>query len=984
MNIKTLTILIIINLLFVISNSTFAQQSININQVETHTIADSLRNYYLEKQRFDTALVYANQALTLVEKQYGKNDTLYADMLGGIMYVYGYSGNFKEAIKYCLQEKQIREKKQGKEHSAYGTVLNNLAFLYNTIGNSTKALPLYLEALENCEKSLGKENSEYGIRLNNLGGLYRIIGNYEKALPLCLEALENCEKSLGKEHSNYGIYLNNLAFLYQVMGNYEKALPLYIEALENCEKFLGKEHSDYGLSLNNLASLYETMGNYEKALPLYIEALENCEKSLGKENSDYGLSLNNLAVLYGKIGNSEKALPLYLEALENCEKFLGKEHSDYGQRLNNLAGLYETMGNYEKALPLYREALENGKKSLGKEHSDYAVRLNNLASLYETMGNYEKALPLYIEALENCEKSLGKKNSLYGIYLNNLALLYNTIGNYEKALSLFLESIDNVNYNITKNFSFLSEKEKEAYFNMKSGKFDVFNSFALQTNKQFNNITTTVFDNTVRNKGILLKSSTAMRTAILSSNDTVLINKYNNWINLKKEIAKLYSVPIKKRQQDPKQLEEQATVFERDLVKSSEEFSAFTQTLKTNWQDIQKALKPNELAIEFVHFQLYEKDWTDTTIYCALIVSPNRKQPEMIPLFREKQLEKIIGKFGGNNYSYINSIYGKNTEVNKDLYNLVWKPMEESLKGAKKIYLSPSGLLHKISFAAIAKEQNVYLCDAYQIEVKSSTGKITEQKNQNQQMNTATLFGGITYDTDSTTQKIWSYLEGTKTETQKIDKILKNGEIDVVYFSNTTATEEEFKLMASNSNILHIATHGFFYPDPKEIQEETEKNVEVGEITFRGGSRGFGVNSFVENTNPLMRSGLVFAGANDVWSKQNKNDSIDDGVLTAQEVSNIDMRKTDLVVMSACETGLGDIKGSEGVYGLQRAFKMAGVDFMIMSLWQVPDKETEEFMASFYKKLIKQKDIKKAFAETQKEMRIKYDPYFWAAFVLIE
>jgi CHAT domain-containing protein len=133
-----------------------------------------------------------------------------------------------------------------------------------------------------------------------------------------------------------------------------------------------------------------------------------------------------------------------------------------------------------------------------------------------------------------------------------------------------------------------------------------------------------------------------------------------------------------------------------------------------------------------------------------------------------------------------------------------------------------------------------------------------------------------------------------------------------------------------------------------------------------------------------MRSGLVFSGANDVWSKQNKNDSIDDGVLTAQEVSNIDMRKTDLVVMSACETGLGDIKGSEGVYGIQRAFKMAGVYFMIMSLWQVPDKETEEFMTSFYKNLIKQKDIKKAFAKTQKEMRTKYDPYFWAAFVLIE
>ncbi|RLD63697.1 MAG: CHAT domain-containing protein [Bacteroidetes bacterium] len=180
-----------------------------------------------------------------------------------------------------------------------------------------------------------------------------------------------------------------------------------------------------------------------------------------------------------------------------------------------------------------------------------------------------------------------------------------------------------------------------------------------------------------------------------------------------------------------------------------------------------------------------------------------------------------------------------------------------------------------------------------------------------------------------------------------------------------------------------MATHGFFYPDPKEVQLEDSVIETETEIVFRGGSRGFGVNSFVENSNPLMRSGLVFAGANDVWSRQ-ESDSTDDGVLTAQEVAHIDMRKTKLVVMSACETGLGDIKGSEGVYGLQRAFKMAGVDYMIMSLWQVPDKETEEFMTKFYKKLMKSNDIKQAFNETQKEMRTKYDPYFWAAFVLIE
>ena len=154
-------------------------------------------------------------------------------------------------------------------------------------------------------------------------------------------------------------------------------------------------------------------------------------------------------------------------------------------------------------------------------------------------------------------------------------------------------------------------------------------------------------------------------------------------------------------------------------------------------------------------------------------------------------------------------------------------------------------------------------------------------------------------------------------------------------------------------------------------------------MTFRGARGGFGVNSFVNNENPLMRSGLVLAGANDVWIKTEKGDA-DDGVLTAQEVTQIDLRKNDLVVLSACETGLGDIKGNEGVYGLQRALKMAGVKYIIMSLWQIPDKETVEFMGKFYTNLLSDKDIKGAFYKTQKEMRTKYDPYFWGAFVLME
>jgi len=516
--------------------------------------------------------------------------------------------------------------------------------------------------------------------------------------------------------------------------------------------------------------------------------------------------------------------------------------------------------------------------------------------------------------------------------------------------------------------------------------FNLYNSFALEYKKVDAGVCEIVYNNTIKNKGLLLKSNTAMRNAVNNSNDTLLIQKYDDWITLKKQIAKEYS-----KGEDTKELELQANELEGYLVTNSNEFSDFKKVQSINWKQVQTGLNKNEVAIEFLNFPLLIPDsslteFTSQTQYTALIISKESKYPKMIPLFKEKQLEKIIGEFGGNNYSYINNIYGKNKEVNTELYNLIWKPMEEHLKDIKTVYLSPSGLLHKISFSAIAREQNIYLCDEYNIEMKSSTGKlVTPESSLFNKGMTCSLYGGINYNSDSTDTEIWKYLEGTKSEVQRIESILSKKKLNVSFAIDQFATEEMFKEQASNSDIIHIATHGFFYPDPKEVKQDSakEEKTEHGDLVFRGGNNGFGVWSFVKNPNPLMRSGLVLAGANDVWNREEQTEG-EDGVLTAQEVAHIDMRKTNLVVMSACETGLGDIKGSEGVYGLQRAFKMAGVKFLIMSLWQVPDKETEEFMTTFYTKLLKLKDIKQAFNHTQKEMRDKYDPYFWAAFVLIE
>ncbi|MBI4646451.1 MAG: tetratricopeptide repeat protein, partial [Bacteroidia bacterium] len=505
------------------------------------------------------------------------------------------------------------------------------------------------------------------------------------------------------------------------MGNYSQAEPLYIQAMNLWKEFLGEKHPLYATSLNNLALLYHNMGNYSKAEPLFTQAMNIRKETLSEKHPDYATSLGNLAYLYCTMGNYSKAEPLLIEAMSIWKETLGEKHPDYATSLNNLAVLYYNMGNYFKAEPLFIEAMNIWKETLGEKHPDYAQSLNNLAALYNVIGNYAKAEPLLLEAINIRKEVLGEKHPDYAQSLNNLAKLNKDMGNFTAAVPLYLEYLEIINEHIAQNFAFLSEKEKEMYFKTQTGAFEGFYSFSLRYKTENPEITKTAFNNVVKNKGLLLKSSTAMRTAILNSNDTALISNYEKWLTLKKEISKLYSTEISKREKNPEELEQQANAIEKDLVRNSQIFSDFNKLQNLTWESVKNSLKPGEAAVEFIHFAEGKK--MDTVTYCALILKPDSKYPEMLPLFEERQILKILNAASGNNYNQVNSIYGTNAKTNDALYKLIWQPLEKYLEGVKTVYYSPDGLLHKVSFAALAKEKNLYLCDNYNLQHVSTTGK---------------------------------------------------------------------------------------------------------------------------------------------------------------------------------------------------------------------------------------------------------------------
>jgi len=817
---------------------------------------------------------------------------------------------------------------------------------------------------------------EMAIALNVQGISFYFQSDYFIAKDFYLQSLKIFEELGDKQ--GIAISLNNLGNILKLLGDYAKALDYYNNSLK-IRKEIADKIGEAAL-LGNIGTVYHDQGDYAKAIDYHNQNLKILEEMDNKKGM--AAPLNNIGIIYHDQCDFAKAIKYYIQSIKIAEETNNKQ--GIATSLNNIGNIYRDQGDFAKAIDNITQSLKISEE-LGDKQS-ISNSLNNIGNIYKNHDYFTKALNYSTRALSialEIGAAMEIKNASRSLFLTNHHL------KNERAAKNHLTTIYKLlQTEIQTNYFTLSESEKQNYFATLESDFGLYHDFALHYQSRFANLTDTSYNIALQNKGLTLKSSTAMRSAVQNSGDTTLIKNYEEWLSLKRKIAN-----IKTTDSIYHELTDKANEMERTLVKASTIFSDFDKVRNLKWQDVQARLKPNEAAIEFIHFKS-EIDTTNPIIYAAIIIKKDSKHPEMIRLCTEDDLKEILGVFQGNNLSFVNKVYGTKSKAQKALYEKIWQPLEKHLEGIQNIYYSPSGLLHKVSFAAISKDNNVYLCDNYQLHQQSSTGKVALPMNVLYDAKDAfLLIGGVQYDTKNSSKKVWDYLPGTKTETENIQSFLQKKKHTVNFYAANDASEDNFKSQANKANVLHISTHGFFYPDPEQVRDEVKKDVEeVENIVFRGvneldsaerSSSLYANWSFVNNKNPLMRSGLVLAGANDVWQR-NALEEGEDGILTAQEVSNIDLRNTKLVVLSACETGLGDIKGSEGVFGLQRAFKMAGAQYLIMSLWQVPDKETSEFMQLFYKNLTKAKDIPKAFNLTQKTMRKKYDPYYWGAFVLIE
>ncbi len=962
-------------------------------------------NIYYAQDNFSEVEPFWLEAKGLFEKVTGKETSGYVILLNNLGTLYRTLGKYEQAEQCFLETKAIQEKRLGKEHPDYASSLDYLARVYQELGKYDEAETLFLKAKTITKKALGKENLQYASSLNDLGLLYEKMGRYEHATQIFEESNAILAKVLGKDDLEYGTSLNNLGLLYQKMGEPDKAEMLIMRSLKIRQNALGTENATSALIASNLGILYYTMGEYDRAEKILEEAKNVFKRVYGEDHPTYALGLNNLAKVYEMQEKHDEAEALLLKSNDIYASTYGEEHPNFAFSLNNLADLYLRKGDYLKAEELFLQARAIREKALGKEHSEYAQSLNNLARVYIKTGKFSQAELLLQEARAIYEKTYGTDYAGYGIINMNLADLFIRQANYGRVEPLLVAQYQNLANQLNTGFSFLSENEKEKFLKSKiEPGINRIQSAAINIHSP--TLQGLQYDLALISKGVRLEARKSTLEYILQQQDSLALSTYQQLVAVRRLLARQYELPLDQRNGLDK-LELQEEGLEKKLARLSAAFRQEEAASAVTSAEVKAALKEGEAAVEFVHFNYYHPELTDSVLYAAAVLLPQAPHARFIPLFEQKQLDALLGGAGDRRLDYVDRLYtfadrgvqllNKKEESRPSLYELIWRPIDSLLQGITTVYYSPSGLLHRLNLGAIAVDAETTLASKYQLHALSSTRRLALPLPELTTEKTALVFGGVRYDYDSirieaairgldpeakgeveppSSLGAWKYLKWTEKEGEAIYQLLAKNGYDVSFQDGFLATEDSFRSLGMKiaaPRVLHLATHGFFFPDPGA---EGDRQIEGENIE----------PAFKVAENPMIRSGLILAGANRAWQDTTHIEGQEDGILTAYEISQLNLTNTELVVLSACETGLGDIQGSEGVFGLQRAFKIAGAHYLIMSLWQVPDFQTQDLMVTFYTYWLEQNmTIPEAFRTAQMEMREKYqNPYFWAGFVLLE
>jgi CHAT domain-containing protein len=935
-------------------------------------------------------------------------------------------GDFDGAATYYEYSIDYFKRNELTDQEDYGRLIAEYAQTLTDLRRFDEAEDL----LKNTIKSFKKKKDKYA-----LGNLYvamaynyRWSGGSSQAEDWYLQSLEIFEETTGSISFDYMRVLINLGNVYVDRAELQKAEKIFVELQSNYER-LGEEDLYFYTEIQiGLSGVYFGFGNYEDCLKLNTEVAEIRKELLGETSIQYAISLFQIAFTNYKLGDINECIRLCDQSMTIFEN--NGIYDDYYSEILKIKGLaYIEQKRYDLAEELFKQDIENKIRLLGEQHPEMAYANSLLADVKYIKGDFNQAKGLYQEALKIRESKLGKRHPYYARTTRDLARINWAEKNRNDARKYYETTFDNYFEQIDAYFPVLSENEKAVFYNTKlKTTFEEFNSFALEKAQEEPEILGKIYDFQLATKGLILYATNKVRESIFKSGDSTLINKYEQWIAGKERLSKLFSIAVEDLEAegiDLNQLIAESNRLEKELSEASTLFSKTFVKKNITWKDVQKTLEENEAAIEIIRFRKFNPSsggyFTNQVNYAALVVTKETTDhPELVILDNGLLLE---GRYLAN---YRNAIKFKLDEAFS--YKYFWEPISKKLDGIEKVYFSPDGVYNQISLATLRHpERPEYLVDILNIQVVTNTKDLVLAQDKEKSAGSdghTYLFGFPNYNygleddpqyaqlaeqrgtrgntrggrfeqlrgqgetssgnTRSLTRSLRgsglsrslrgslrnlirgggiSMLPGTKKEVEYIASLYADMDHSYDTLLHNRALEENVKKV-SNPRTLHIATHGFFI--------ENTENIKGEDI------------SYMEN--PLLRSGLILAGANKLLKPDfdTTATSTEDGILTAYEAMNLNLDQTEVVILSACETGLGEVKNGEGVYGLQRAFLVAGAKSLIMSLWSVDDDATQELMNLFYENWLTTGNKQESFLIAQRQLKEKYrKPFYWGAFVMV-
>jgi len=806
------------------------------------------------------------------------------------------------------------------------------------------------------------------------GRLNRKLRKYDEAKTI-LEYLAHTLQSQLNHTSLYLRSLQELALVSQETGFLNNAEKYLLQCFRQLKSGQGKDEELLIEVLNNLASTYERLNINDKALIYYQEALTHCKQLNGPNDVSTLTVKNNIAGIHLSQGGLSKAIASYEEIAKSLHS-TSKASTFYITILNNLGTAYRKSNQYQKAGEHLNEAMKLiAQNKLEKEDIGAGV-LNNIAVLHTALGEPEKAIT-YFERAYAIKQTLYGENSLALMDLaGNMAVLYWALKRSDTAIPLFRKSIAMAIRQIRYIFPNLSEDEQVQFYQKTKEDFERFNAIAFEASTQHPDLLRDVFNNQVVVKSILFFTQQHRQLLINEKRDSVLRQQYELMRSKREQLGRFYQLSLKDlatAETSASSLEKEIDQLEKAIsLKTSETVSEKMMERELRWEDIQKNMASDQALIELIRVRTYDLKtfvennadrvrfgFTDSVNYGALLTtSSTTTAPQLVLIKDGNNMEMRFLHYYRNALAY-------GVEDNNS-YASYWKPIEPFLTNKSRIYLSGDGVYHRLNLNTIRHATTgEYLLQRYDIHYLLNPGQFIQEKITRASSKKAVLFGDPVFEASASVQskngddnyETFQPLPGTQKEVVKINDILKSNGWTSNVFLHKTATEKNVKAVHS-PDLLHIATHGFFSVGKVRLTAEAKKDF-------------------------LFYSGLVFAGANNNITEE-KGPSDDDGILTAFEVMYLDLSSTKLVVLSACETGLGRIENGEGVFGLQRSFLQAGARNVMISLWKVDDVMTQVLMGQFYHYLFKGHPVRTALKLAQLDQLKKHpDPYGWGGFVIV-